>query len=181
MNASNTRGTETIGMPATTGQLTTARTQPGHATEGTPTRAGTSATAGKPIAGKPIAVGTPVICIKPRRQAEQQRRSIANVTSNMDVRFSRDAINTVNNSKSRKGSLDFRRSMPPATPGTIAGGEKERAKPEGELPIFGLRLLANTKIYIVALKRMLANKKYIHRGLKRMIASWPFRIARKIY
>jgi hypothetical protein len=56
----------------------------------------------------------------------QNSRDEASLTSpsNMDVRFSRDAINTA--SKSRKGCLDFRRRTAPATPGTSrvgAGGE----------------------------------------------------------
>jgi hypothetical protein len=135
MNASNTRETETIGMPATTGQLITAKKY----TAGTRNRRDTNNSRDGSNSRETSSSREP--CTKPGRQAEQQRRSIANVTSNMDVRFSRDAVNTA--SKSRKGSLDFLRSMAPATPGTIACRKRRGGvEPEGALPIFGLRLLA---------------------------------------
>jgi hypothetical protein len=112
------RETETIGMPATTGQLSTARTQQGHVTELRDTNKNGDASKSRENNSSRD------LCIEPGRQVEQQRRSIANVTSNLDVRFSRNAIKTA--SKSRKDSLDFRRRTVPATPGTSrvgAGGE----------------------------------------------------------
>ncbi len=125
MNASNSnkKEPETIRMPATKGQLTTAKKY----TSGTRNRRDTNNSRDASNSRETNSRETNCSrdpCIKPGRPAEQQRRSIDNVTSNMDVRFSRDAINTA--SKSWKGCLDFRRRTAPATPGTSrvgAGGE----------------------------------------------------------